>query len=213
VKRPTLRQLRLVVVLLLGFSLVQYLHVGAVTWPGQALDAVLHTLQEYASRPEAGWRQAGGALEKLGSRREGEPVPDFDLNGRVVRVTDGDTVSVLDAANRQTKVRLYGIDTPEQDQPYGNAAKRVLLDLVSQQQVGVVLVTIDSYGRKVGTLYHDGANINLAMVASGYAWWYEHYAPHERRLAVAEQQARQQKLGLWQDSHPIPPWEWRRRHR
>ncbi|MEZ5571875.1 MAG: thermonuclease family protein [Halioglobus sp.] len=208
-KAKTLRRLRTITVLLLGFSLFQYLSTGSVSWPGQVLRQATQALGEFATRPEAGWRRASDTLEELGASREAETAPAFDLTGRVVRVADGDTVSVLDEHNKQTKVRLYGIDSPERDQPYGNAAKRVLLDRVSQQQVGVVVVTRDSYGRTVGTLYHKGDNINLAMVASGYAWWYQHYAPYEHSLALAEQQAREQHLGLWQDPDPVPPWEWR----
>ena len=79
--------------------------------------------------------------------------------------------------------------------------------------MGVVVVTRDDYGRTVGTLYRDGVNINVAMVANGYAWWYQHFAPYERKLAESEQQARQQKLGLWADPHPVPPWDWRRGQR
>jgi len=211
--RRALRQLRIVAVLLAAFSLFQYLATGTVSWPAYVARQTTQALGDYASRPEAGWRRATDALETIGAHREGKPLPAFDLTGRVVRVADGDTVSVLDANNRQTKVRLYGIDTPERDQPYGNAAKRALVQLVSQQQVGVVVVTKDSYGRTVGTLYHEGVNINLAMVAEGYAWWYQHYAPYDLQLAAAEQQAREHRLGLWQDPHPQPPWEWRHRRR
>lgn len=198
---------------LLALSLFQYLNSGAVTWPGAAGRALLETLAEYAGRPEAGWRRAADAVGKVGAAREGEPAPDFDLTGRVVRVADGDTVSILDASNSQHKVRLFGIDTPEQNQPFGKAAKNALRDLVSQKTVGVVVVTTDSYGRTVGTLYHDAVNINVAMVASGYAWWYQHFAPYERKLAAAEQQAREQRLGLWSEPHPVPPWDWRRGQR
>ena len=128
----------------------------------------------------------------------------------MVRVADGDAVSILDASNTQHKVRLFGIDTPEQHQPYGKEAKNALLDLVAQQNVGVVVVTRDSYGRVVGTVYHEGVNINNAMVASGYAWWYQHFAPYERKLAASEQQARRERRGLSAEPHPVPPWDWRR---
>lgn len=207
------RGLGIAVLLLLALSVFQYLDGGRVTWPAQAARSVLESLSQFAGSPNAGWRRAADAVEKIGAAREGEPAPEFDLTGRVVRVADGDTVSVLDERNTQHKVRLFGIDTPEQNQPYGNAAKKALLDLVSQETVGVVVITTDSYGRKVGTLYHDGVNINVAMVASGYAWWYQHFAPYERKLAASEQQARDARIGLWADPHPVPPWEWRRGQR
>jgi len=209
----TYRRLRFLLVVLLGISLAQYLATGTLDWPRQLLRSVTDTARDQASSPQAGWRVATDALESLGAAREGDPIPAFDLSGRVVRVADGDTVSVLDASNTQYKIRLFGIDTPEQDQPYGGAAKRALADLVSNRTVGVVVVATDDYGRQVGTLYRDGTNINLAMVAGGHAWWYRHYAPHERRLEVAEQAAREQRLGLWATTNPVPPWDWRRARR
>ena len=145
--------------------------------------------------------------------RQAEVAQHIDLAGRVVRVADGDTVTVLDRRNTQHKVRLYGIDSPERDQPYGKAAKNALQRLIDNRPVEVVVVAKDSYGRTVGTLYRDGVNLNEAMVAAGYAWWYQHFAPKERKLATSEQQAREQRLGLWADPHPVPPWEWRRSKR
>ena len=208
-----LRQLRRVLVVIALFSLLQYFTTGTVKWPVDIYHTVTGTLSDYATRPEAGWRRATESLEELGAAREGASVTDFDLTGRVVRIADGDTVSVLDHSNTQHKVRLFGIDTPERDQPYGQAAKRALMQLIDEKSVGVVIVTTDSYGRKVGTLYRDGVNINVAMVARGYAWWYQHYAPHEHALRQAEQQARSQKLGLWAQPRPIAPWDWRRNKR
>lgn len=207
------RQLRNVLIVLLGISLVQYLFTGNVSWPGDIYRQVTGTLQRYATRPEASWRKATEVLEEIGAAREGNPIPAFDLRGRVVRVADGDTVSVLDTSNTQHKVRLYGIDTPERDQPHGTSAKNALARLVQDRQVGVVIVETDEYGRRVGTLYLDEANINEVMVAEGHAWWYRHYAPHEHLLALAEQRARKQRLGLWAGPQPVPPWDWRRGRR
>jgi endonuclease YncB( thermonuclease family) len=207
------RQLRLVVYLLLGFSLLQYMTTGQVSWPVNVYHHLTATLQEYANRPDAGWRRASEKLEEIGAAREGEPVPEFDLTGRVVRVADGDTVSILDSSNRQHKVRLFGIDTPERDQPHGKASAKALAQLVDEKAVGVVIVETDSYGREVGTLYLGGVNINRTMVESGDAWWYRHYAPHEHHLAESEQAARDASRGLWANSQPVPPWKWRRGQR
>jgi endonuclease YncB( thermonuclease family) len=207
------RQFRIILFLLLGFSLVQYFTTGTVSWPAALYRHISGTLEDYGARPEAGWRRATDVLEDIGAAREGEPIPDFDLTGRVVRIADGDTVSILDRTNTQHKVRLYGIDTPERDQPYGKLAKQVLTHWVDEKNVGVVVVDTDSYGRTVGTLYHEGTNINVAMVSGGHAWWYQHYAPHEYNLAAAEQKARKQGLGLWADPRPVPPWDWRRGQR
>ena len=171
------------------------------------------TLTDYATRPDAAWRRATQTLEEIGAAREGDAVADFDLTGRVVRIADGDTISILDHNNSQFKVRLYGIDSPERDQPYGKAARKALAQLIDEEPVGVVIITTDSYDRLVGTVYHNGININVSMVANGYAWWYQYYAPHEHALQEAESRARSQGLGLWAESRPVAPWDWRRNRR
>lgn len=181
-------------VVLAGVCLAQYLMTGTVQWPA------------------ALYKQLSGALANI-TASSSSAATDVDLTGRVVRVADGDTVTILDHSNTQHKVRLYGIDTPERDQPYGKAAKNALVRLIDNRPVGVVIVTTDSFGRTVGTLYRDGINLNEAMVADGYAWWYQHFAPHERHLQEAEQQARAQGLGLWAEPRPVPPWDWRRKQR
>ena len=207
------RQLRKVLIALALFSLLQYLTTGSVGWPAAVYEKLSGTLADYTTRPEAAWRRAATSLEEIGAAREGQSVTKFDLTGRVVRIADGDTVSILDHSNMQHKVRLYGIDTPERNQPYGQAAKKALSQLIGGKTVGVVIVTTDSYGREVGTLYSDGVNINVAMVESGYAWWYQHYAPHEHAFQEAEQRARKLALGLWSQPDPVPPWDWRRHKR
>ena len=166
---------------------------------------------EYAGRPDAGWRKASDALDKIGSAKDGFPASGVDLTGRVVRVADGDTLSVLDNSNTQHKIRLYGIDTPERDQPHGKASRKALSALVAGQTVGIVVVETDKYDRTVGTVYLGKRNINLAMVEGGHAWWYRYHARHERPLEAAESEARKQKRGLWADPAPVPPWDWRRR--
>ena len=139
--------------------------------------------------------------------------PAYDLSGRVVRVSDGDTLTILDGENRQHKIRLYGIDTPEWGQPFGRAAKRALSDRVSGEGVGIEVIDTDSYGRTVGVVYLGSEDINVAMVRSGYAWWYRRYAPFSDELRAAEQRARAEGAGLWSDPGAVPPWEWRRRRR
>lgn len=139
--------------------------------------------------------------------------PAHDLSGRVVKVTDGDTITILDANQAQHKVRLYGIDAPEYRQPYSRAAKKALAGLVERERVGVDVKDTDSYGRSVGVVYRGSVNVNLEMVKSGYAWWYKKYAPLDDDLRVAEERARTDSLGLWADPNPVPPWEWRQRAR
>lgn len=207
------RTVRVLLVLAVAVSVLQYLQRGTVTWPGELYRKISATVSDYPARPSAGWRRAGDGLGKLGGRREGVPIPDFDLSGRVVKVMDGDSLSLLDANRRQHTVRLYGIDTPEWDQPHGDRAKKALAGWVNGRQVGVVREDTDTFGRIVGTVYMGETNVNLAMVEAGHAWWFARYAPYERHLAAAEDAARGRRLGLWSANEPVPPWQWRRNQR
>lgn len=154
---------------------------------------------------------AAGIVDQTASTPS-EAAPQYDLSGKVVRIADGDTLTLLDAGNTQYKIRLHGIDTPERGQPYGNAAREALEAHVAGQRIGVDVQDTDRYGRTVGTVYRDGQNINLALVRNGWAWWYERYARNDHQLAQAQREAQVARRGLWQDKNPIPPWEWRRTH-
>ena len=139
-----------------------------------------------------------------------------EFTGRVVGVTDGDTITVLDAANQQHKVRLSGIDTPEKGQPFGQVAKQSLSDQVFDRQVIVETSKIDKYGRAIGKVKIGGTDINLEMIKRGLAWHFKRYQneqPLDERLSygAAENEARAASKGLWADSDPIPPWAWRKR--
>ena len=136
------------------------------------------------------------------------------LLGKAVRILDGDTVEVLDARKRTHRVRLAGIDAPESKQPFGAKAKRALSSLVAGETVAVDWHKRDRYDRLVGKIMLDGADVNLALVRAGYAWWYREYAgeqsPSDRRLyEAAEKEARREGVGLWADPRPIAPWDWR----
>ena len=135
-------------------------------------------------------------------------VPDSARWARVDRVSDGDTVVLMD----RTRIRLHGIDAPERDQPYGDIATAALKYMVGRS-VYYVETDTDRYGRMVATLYHskDGYDINASMVCAGYAWWYERYAPDDRLLEGCEREAREAPKGLWEDEDAMAPWEWRRR--
>jgi micrococcal nuclease len=136
------------------------------------------------------------------------------LTGRVVGVADGDTITVLDANRQQHKIRLSGIDAPEKAQPFGARSKQSLSDLVFDKQVAVEWNKQDRYGRTVGKVLVNGIDANLAQVKAGLAWWYRDYAKEQsaadRRLyEQTEQQALVQRLGLWVDKNPTPPWDFR----
>lgn len=137
------------------------------------------------------------------------------LEGKVVGVADGDTITVLAASNKQTRVRLQGIDAPENAQAFGQVSKRNLSDLIFDKQVIVEYEKTDRYGRTLGKVLADGRDVNLEQVKAGLAWHYKHYqdeqSPDDRRLyAGAETEARSARRGLWADTNPIPPWNFRR---
>jgi micrococcal nuclease len=131
----------------------------------------------------------------------------------VVAVIDSDTLTVLDATNTQHPVRLTGIDIPERVQPFGTKAKQALSGQVFGKDVTVNSGGQDRYGRTLGEIIVDGESVNLWLVRSGWAWWYERYAPDDTQLRDAQQEARQSGRGLWADPNPVPPWEWRRGRR
>jgi endonuclease YncB( thermonuclease family) len=128
--------------------------------------------------------------------------------GKVVGVSDGDTITVLKAGNVQDKIRLDGIDAPEKSQPYGKKAKQMLSRFVFGENVKVVVINKDGYGRTVADLYVGEINVNYALVESGYAWHYKKYSSSSS-LASAEKNAKAKKIGLWKDAHPIAPWDYR----
>ncbi len=138
--------------------------------------------------------------------------------GRAVGVSDGDTITVLDASDTQHKVRLSGIDAPEKSQPFGQRSKQSLSDLVFGKVVTVESTKRDRYGREVGKVLAGGLDVNLEQVRRGLAWHYKAYEreqPAEDRTtySAAEQEARVARIGLWTDPVPLPPWEFRHQFR
>ena len=132
------------------------------------------------------------------------------IHGRVVGVSDGDSVTVIDAKKTQFKIRLAGIDAPEKAQAYGQKAKESLSDLVFGKQVDVEWSKQDRYGRTVGKIMLGGVDINLEQIKRGMAWHYKEYQDEqslEDRVAYAqsELQAQDKKMGLWRDPAPIQP--------
>ncbi len=140
------------------------------------------------------------------------------LTGKVVKVADGDSITVLENTNTQHRIRLQGIDAPERKQPFGNASKKHLTSLVAGKTVTVKWDKRDRYGRIVGFVIADGQDVNLVQVKAGMAWFYRYYqkelsAENRKLYAQAEDEARANKKGLWQDKNPMPPWEFRRLYR
>ena len=134
------------------------------------------------------------------------------LEGKVIKIADGDTLTLLTPSNQQVKIRLAGVDTPERKQPFGNKAKQALSNLAFQKQALVEIAAKDRYGRTIGVVFVDGLNVNAELVKQGMAWVYRKYTD-DKRLYTLESEAKQAKRGLWLDENPIPPWEWRRGRR
>jgi endonuclease YncB( thermonuclease family) len=140
------------------------------------------------------------------------------LSGRVVRIADGDTITVLDASNTQHRIRLQGIDAPESKQDFGTQSKKKLSGLIFGKDVEVVYEKTDQYGRLLGKVLLDGRDINLEQVRSGMAWHFKEYereqSIEDRELyARAEDEARSARRGLWVDKNPVEPGEFRRTER
>ena len=72
------------------------------------------------------------------------------LEGTVVKIADGDTITVLDSAKVQHRVRIAGIDAPEKGQAFGNASRKRMSELVAREEVRVEFNKHDRYGRIVG---------------------------------------------------------------
>ena len=140
------------------------------------------------------------------------------LQGRVVGVADGDTITVLDASNTKHKIRLQGIDAPEKVQAFGQRSKQSLSDLVYNKQVTVDFQKKDKYGRTLGKVLLNGTDICLEQIKLGMAWHYKQYAsdqPKEDRALYAQSEldAKSKLTGLWSDKSPIPPWQFRRQQK
>lgn len=131
--------------------------------------------------------------------------------GKVVGVVDGDSVKIFRPGQGEVETRLYGIDAPEYNQAFGRAAKKHLASLLSRQQIKVETLDQDGYGRPVVIIWKDGLNANEKLVRDGYAWVYRRYCkkPFCREWLMLESNARKEKLGLWQQVQPAPPWEFR----
>ena len=127
------------------------------------------------------------------------------IQGNVIRVLDGDTLEILQD-KKTVRVRLANIDAPEKKQDYGRWSTDMMKSLVAGKTVTVTYFQRDRYGRILGQVYApDGMNVNQFMVRAGAAWVYEQYNT-DPVLPVLQNEARQQKRGLWSDADPVPPW-------
>ena len=140
------------------------------------------------------------------------------FTGTVTRVADGDTVTVLVKNGDKIKIRLVGIDAPEKDQPHGLVSKSYLEEIIEGKQINARCEKKDRYKRWLCKIFFDGADMNLRQLELGNAWWYRAYSKDQSSgdrevYAGAESKARKDKLGLWAEASPVPPWDWRRQQK
>lgn len=152
------------------------------------------------------------------------PVAAATLEGRVVGVSDGDTITVLDRQNVQHRIRLSAIDAPEKAQPFGNRSKQNMERMAKGKEALADCPKTDRYGRKVCKVWVQPGDcptcgmtldVGYAQVSAGLAWWYRAYAKEQsaedRGLYESEEnEARLRRHGLWIESSAVPPWDWRR---
>ena len=138
------------------------------------------------------------------------------LSGRIVGISDGDTLTLLDRDNVPHKIRLAGIDAPEKAQDFGQKSTTHLSGLAYGQTATADCRKIDRYGRDICVVDVGGKDVGLEQIRAGMAWWYQDYAREQTvkerdDYSQAEFQAKIRRFGLWNSKNPIPPWEWRKR--
>lgn len=138
--------------------------------------------------------------------------PRESVFGKVIYISDGDTIHVQPRYGNKIKVRLYGIDAPEKAQPYGPQSTGILRNLIGNQYVNVQIYTTDRYGRSVGKIFLQKQDINAEMLKLGAAWHYKYYdkSADYQKYDHLEQVARDHHRGLWNRPKPTPPWEYRK---
>ena len=138
------------------------------------------------------------------------------LNGTVVGISDGDTITVLDKLRKQHKVRLMGIDAPEKSQAFSNDTKQTLSNYIYKKEVSVEFKKYDKYKRIVGKVTLDGQDICLQMILDGMAWHYTEYEKEQPKTdrdlyREAEANARNVNIGIWSEKQPVSPWIFRKK--
>jgi micrococcal nuclease len=136
-------------------------------------------------------------------------VPFF--NAKVIRVIDGDTIEIQQETKIQ-RVRIWGIDTPERDQSYARPAHQFTRSLLAGREVKVLPKYFDCYGRLVAIIIVDEKNISEELVRSGLAWVHIYYCNELicDNWKSLQERAMFEHRGLWNDRHPVAPWQWKK---
>ncbi|MCR4592663.1 MAG: thermonuclease family protein [Bacteroidaceae bacterium] len=127
-----------------------------------------------------------------------------------MKITDGDTFTLLVDGHEQVKIRIDGIDAPEKGQAFGNRAKEQLSGMIWGEELTVRVMKTDKYGRSIGKVSTPSVvDVGLEMIKAGYAWQYREYNK-EKSYEGAEILARRNRNGLWLDKNPIKPQDFRK---
>jgi len=131
---------------------------------------------------------------------------------KVVGISDGDTITVLLEGNIQKKLRLAEVDCPESGQPFGKNAKQFTSDQVFGKQISFIETDTDRYGRAIAKVFYDDKYLSAEIIRAGFGWWYFYFSKN-KYLGELQEQAKANKLGLWQDDNAVSPWEYRKLQR
>ncbi|MBI5889394.1 MAG: thermonuclease family protein [Nitrosomonadales bacterium] len=138
----------------------------------------------------------------------------------------------LSRGRQKIKVRLVHIDAPEKAQAFGKQSRDSLQELIGKKPVRIDSRAVDQYGRIVGTVWVGGRNVNQEQVQRGMAWaeqWQnrrptpeaKEQAPGDAHIPSRDSgniylklqnAARQARRGLWSQTDPQAPWQWRKQH-
>ena len=177
-----------------------------------------------AQRKEAPVKESSAALGKETKQRaENSSRPSSvadERTYRLSRASDGDSFELKDENNRKIRVRLYGIDAPESNQRFGKESREHLQSLMKGRKLRLKTMYLDNYQRSVAVVYLSGKDgidelsINQRQVQAGMAWVYDYFCTSDfcNTWKLEEAMAQKQKIGLWKDPSPTPPWQWRRSH-
>ncbi|MCB1064787.1 MAG: thermonuclease family protein [Verrucomicrobiae bacterium] len=155
------------------------------------------------------WRKCAifGLLVCLASARQ---ISAEIIEGRVIGIHDGDSLTLLTQSQKKHRIRLAEIDAPEEGQKFAELSTKALAGKVFGKWITVKSKVRDQYSRIIGTVLLEGENVNLWMVKQGFAWHYAAYS-EDSDFANAEILARKAKRGIWVNAPPMPPWEFRKR--
>ncbi len=154
----------------------------------------------------------GGCFDR-GSDSNGLEV-NLVISGTVTKVHDGDSVHITPLGKKRVIVRLAAIDAPEVQQNHGIASRNYLRSMIMSKQVTARCNKVDKYKRQICVVLKDDQDINLEMLKTGKAWYYEKFSKEQNRrdqrvYRQAAKNAVRKKLGIWAEETAIPPWEFR----